>query len=141
MDYPNGNELFKYQWDFIHNPEGGWFVGEDSEEGAASWLTTHLSDITRILENIKCSYATKKPFNFPKPIGISKGNLSANFSIGGSHEIPITVSITKDILNFVPTIISYDANGNDARFHFPSFSIKTDIKHAEALRLYPLPSS
>jgi len=48
MDYPStgsgqapstgsgqvhGTELFKYQWDFIHNPEGGWFVFEDSEEG------------------------------------------------------------------------------------------------------------
>jgi len=34
MDYSAGTELFKYQWDFIHNPEGGWFVWEDSEEGA-----------------------------------------------------------------------------------------------------------
>jgi len=35
MDYSAGTELFKYQWDYIHNPEGGWFVWEDSEEGAA----------------------------------------------------------------------------------------------------------
>jgi len=34
MDYSAGTELFKYQWDFIHNPEGGWFVWEDVEEGA-----------------------------------------------------------------------------------------------------------
>jgi hypothetical protein len=35
MDYSSGTELFKYQWDFIHNPEGGWFVFEDSEEAQA----------------------------------------------------------------------------------------------------------
>jgi len=51
MDYSAGTELFKYQWDFIHNPEGGWFVGEDSEEGAMDFdfcevsLKKHLLDI------------------------------------------------------------------------------------------------
>jgi hypothetical protein len=39
MDYPNGNELFKYQWDYIHNPEGGRFLFVGSEEGAAiEWI-------------------------------------------------------------------------------------------------------
>lgn len=41
MDYSTGSELFKYQWDYIHNPEGGLFVFEDSEEGAM-W-DSHLS--------------------------------------------------------------------------------------------------
>jgi hypothetical protein len=28
MDYSAGTELWKYQWDYIHNPEGGVvFVG------------------------------------------------------------------------------------------------------------------
>ena len=34
MDYAGGTELWKYQWDFAHDPEGGWFIFEDSEEGA-----------------------------------------------------------------------------------------------------------
>ncbi len=33
MDYSTGTELWKYQWDFIHNPEGGWHIFEDVEEG------------------------------------------------------------------------------------------------------------
>jgi hypothetical protein len=33
MDYSQGTELWKYQWDFIHNPEGGWHIFEDVEEG------------------------------------------------------------------------------------------------------------
>jgi hypothetical protein len=36
MDYnDNGTRLHKYQWDFIHNPEGGLYVFQDEEEGAA----------------------------------------------------------------------------------------------------------
>lgn len=33
MDYTDGKELYKYQWDFVHDPENmvGWFV--DDEEG------------------------------------------------------------------------------------------------------------
>ncbi len=34
MDYKNGTDLLKYQWDYIHDPEGGLFLFEDSEEGA-----------------------------------------------------------------------------------------------------------
>ncbi len=33
MDYSTGTELWKYQWDFIHDPEGGWHIFEDVEEG------------------------------------------------------------------------------------------------------------
>jgi hypothetical protein len=35
MDYSTGTELWKYQWDFTHNPQGGWFVFEDESEGGA----------------------------------------------------------------------------------------------------------
>jgi hypothetical protein len=46
MDYSTGTELWKYQWDYTHNPEGGWFVFEDSEEGGflygITWLGNYL---------------------------------------------------------------------------------------------------
>lgn len=35
MDYANGTELWKYQWDLIHNPEMILFDAFDEEEGAA----------------------------------------------------------------------------------------------------------
>jgi hypothetical protein len=44
MDYSTGTELFKYQWDFIHNPEGGLFIFEDSEEGAARMAGLHYKN-------------------------------------------------------------------------------------------------
>jgi hypothetical protein len=34
MDYSTGYELWKYQWDYIHDPEGGWFLFQDVEEAA-----------------------------------------------------------------------------------------------------------
>ncbi|WP_320020391.1 hypothetical protein [Labilibaculum manganireducens] len=35
MDYAGGSELWKYQWDLIHNPEKIFFAwGQDEEEGA-----------------------------------------------------------------------------------------------------------
>jgi len=51
MDYSAGTELFKYQWDFIHNPEGGWFVWEDSEEGAMG-VKTNLTYSQFVKHNI-----------------------------------------------------------------------------------------
>ncbi|PZX17949.1 hypothetical protein LX69_01365 [Breznakibacter xylanolyticus] len=35
MDYTNGTELWKYQWDLIHNPETVWLGALEEEEGAA----------------------------------------------------------------------------------------------------------
>lgn len=42
MDYSTGAELLKYQWDFIHDPEGGWYLWEDSEEGATINVAQNL---------------------------------------------------------------------------------------------------
>jgi len=49
MDYSAGTELFKYQWDYIHNPEGGWFVFEDSEEGE----TLNKLGLQELIDRIK----------------------------------------------------------------------------------------
>jgi hypothetical protein len=36
MDYAdNAERLHKYQWDFIHNPEGGFYMFQDEDEGAS----------------------------------------------------------------------------------------------------------
>ena len=35
MDYNKGTRLHKYQWDKVHNPDGGFYMFQDEEEGAA----------------------------------------------------------------------------------------------------------
>ncbi|ALO13898.1 hypothetical protein L21SP5_00218 [Salinivirga cyanobacteriivorans] len=55
MDYSTGTELWKYQWDLIHNPEGGWHIFEDVEEGLyenEDYFCVFLIDNT-------CYYITK----------------------------------------------------------------------------------
>lgn len=61
MDYnDNGTRLHKYQWDFIHNPEGGLYVFQDEEEGAAYSLTAVKSAI----EKIRYGYVKNKNIDF-----------------------------------------------------------------------------
>jgi hypothetical protein len=43
MDYSGGTELWKYQWDYIHDPEGGWFLFEDVEEGMAEGAKDNIA--------------------------------------------------------------------------------------------------
>ena len=37
MDYSSGTELFKYQWDLIHDPKGGLYLFQEEGEGASTW--------------------------------------------------------------------------------------------------------
>src|SRR5690554_1378477 len=51
MDYAGGTDLWKYQWDLIHNPERVLFAwGQDEEEGAMI-----SADWTFIVERIRCA--------------------------------------------------------------------------------------
>ncbi|MCD4834576.1 MAG: fibronectin type III domain-containing protein [Bacteroidales bacterium] len=45
MDYNNGDRLHKYQWDFIHDPEGGFYMFQDESEAAMIDILSLLSDI------------------------------------------------------------------------------------------------
>ncbi len=60
MDYSNNatsTDLYKYQWDYIHNPEFVVFRGDD-EEGEIKIDKTEL--ITEIIEKLRCCIATKR---------------------------------------------------------------------------------
>ncbi|MDD2278180.1 MAG: hypothetical protein PHD06_02920 [Bacteroidales bacterium] len=61
MDYSTGTELFKYQWDFIHNPEGGWFVWEDEEEGASVNF-----DALNFIQDLRQAALKNEKFNFSR---------------------------------------------------------------------------
>ena len=45
MDYSTGTELWKYQWDFIHGPEGGWFIFEDVREAESTVINDLVENI------------------------------------------------------------------------------------------------
>jgi hypothetical protein len=60
MDYSDGTELWKYQWDFIHDPEGGWHIFEDVEEGEFV-LEDGVNAISRTIRAIRCAQNLNQP--------------------------------------------------------------------------------
>ena len=92
MDYANGTELWKYQWDLIHNPETVLFDAFDEQEGAAegsNYYSTiksrkicHSETLDQILLQGKDRFSFRLPDNLD-------GNTNQNlFSIpveGGSE--------------------------------------------------------
>ena len=58
LDYSNSTELWKYQWDLIHNPEKILFSwAQDEEEGA---LKTSIVDFLPIMNYSPYSFSTKE---------------------------------------------------------------------------------
>ena len=80
MDYNGTNsELYKYQWDYIHNPQEGivrWLV--DDEEGD-SFLDGDFFVNRSIIESLRFSYAFGRDFLCePRKSGISKNIVLGN---------------------------------------------------------------
>ncbi|ALO13904.1 hypothetical protein L21SP5_00224 [Salinivirga cyanobacteriivorans] len=64
MDYSTGTELWKYQWDFIHNPEGGWHIFEEVEEGEIVYPQNNLDEVFSVIEEIKHSNINGGALNY-----------------------------------------------------------------------------
>jgi hypothetical protein len=56
MDYTNGTELWKYQWDLIHNPET--IVLESFNEEAGAYTDTETAQ--KVLQTIRCAYLSNQ---------------------------------------------------------------------------------
>jgi len=79
MDYNNGKELHKYQWDLVQAPQGMWFTGLIDEEEMA-WRNVR-GKIRSIVELSRFGYA------FNRNIKLSSNNLTAyNLTLGDGHE-------------------------------------------------------
>src|SRR6056297_4334353 len=74
MDYNDGERLHKYQWDYIHNPEGGLYLFEDDDEGAMVSEDDSLN--TTITETKGSTYVQGDEFN-----------LEVSFKIEGWNEL------------------------------------------------------
>ncbi|ALO13808.1 hypothetical protein L21SP5_00126 [Salinivirga cyanobacteriivorans] len=64
MDYSTGTELWKYQWDFIHNPEGGWHIFEEVEEGEMLYPQNDLDEVLSVIQEIKQSNINGGAINY-----------------------------------------------------------------------------
>ncbi|RAW02131.1 polymorphic toxin-type HINT domain-containing protein [Pseudochryseolinea flava] len=77
MDYPNGDKLYKYQWDYIHDPQKVIALFEDDEEGESYGPSAGIPDIWRNTDKTVHFVAPNK-----KIIRLPKETLSAYFSFG-----------------------------------------------------------
>lgn len=56
MDYNGGSELWKHQWDYIHDPQTMLFAwAQDEEEGAFVFGETAIENILRAVRNVRCA--------------------------------------------------------------------------------------
>jgi hypothetical protein len=69
MDYRNGTELDKYQWDYVQNPQGGLYLFQGEEEGAMKcWgIFDDCEDVLAILSKIKSAASDDKTQMIIKP--------------------------------------------------------------------------
>ena len=73
MDYNDGKELHKYQWDYIHDPQGVWFAGLIKEEEAAT--VTY-----GIIEEINGDTANATPVNISSHTFFTPASFPITFS-------------------------------------------------------------
>ncbi len=109
MDYNGGDELRKYQWDYVHHPESmiGWL--QDDEEGAIydcpMWFSGECEEVGEVLELIKHQAWIGGTITTKKPANINRRVLTAsNIELDEVNYADIR------IVNLVDTIYrNYDA--------------------------------
>ena len=97
MDYANGTELWKYQWDLIHNPETILLGAYNEEEGAMTddvfWINYFSRNITihpdYTIGNDNLNYITPagKPFVLPMSASVSFSGSFTNKSTNSTEQV------------------------------------------------------
>ena len=88
MDYNDGERLHKYQWDLIHNPEGGLYLFQDEEEAAyidPAYLSMESINVGNNPDETENAYTCLTPAGIP--ITIIDGVASLNFTTRYSDKI------------------------------------------------------
>src|SRR5690554_1567323 len=71
MDYAGGTDLWKYQWDLIHNPESILFAwGQDEEEGEFKG-NTPIEKVVNTIEMLRCGFVSNRKVKFEKNVFFS----------------------------------------------------------------------
>ena len=86
MDYKGGDELWKYQWDFAHDPESGLFVFEDSDESAARITGIHFN-FKLLSDNQVLNFIPEKAQSIELVAGITKQGVLNPEKIRWTHKI------------------------------------------------------
>ena len=127
MNYGGGTELWKYQWDWVHDPSSwamNWMQGD--EEGQKVFIGNDEKLIS-LLENIRCSYKTKSLFSYKKPLGFVDNILTFD-NIKLSDNIvydKISLYLKDDVDNYLANKVQSRKTGGEYYFDFDKFTIIT----------------
>jgi hypothetical protein len=106
MDYNDGEELHKYQWDLVQDPQGMWFTGLIDEEEQAA-IFNKACKLKAIIENIRYAAANNKKYE-------------REYQIEGIKVSDITLSNGQDF----PVLAVYSSNSQGVNL-MPSKSNRT----------------
>mgnify|MGYP007009149865 FL=1 len=68
LDYAGGTELWKYQWDLIHNPESILFSwSQDESEGALKGRNDY-DKVINVIEMLRCGYNSDRKVKFQNDV-------------------------------------------------------------------------
>lgn len=140
MDYNDGSRLHKYQWDFIHNPEGGFYMFQDEEEGASQIWSDPICT-QKVLEQFRWAYVNKQKLEYKADGYPWIGHYANDIMLDEIIYEKITVEVRQD-LGFTPSIVNYEELYGRAVFNYGKvLSITTENKFSETSKyLFPTAS-
>jgi hypothetical protein len=95
MDYNNGSNLHKYQWDYIKDPRNMMFAWAQSEEEGAAII--EFPTCTKMeIERFRAAYIHGNSVSFTKDIGLGYSADDIKLLDGKEYEV-IGISVSEDV--------------------------------------------
>ncbi len=135
------DQLIKYQWDLIHDPETMLFSGLESEEEGESQFWSDQVCTQKFIEQFRWAYTNNKKLEYQADGYPWFGHFANNIMLDGTTFEKISVEVKQD-LGFVPSKVNYEEVYNRAVFNYgDALSIITEDKFSETSNyLFPTTS-
>ncbi len=131
MDYANGTELWKYQWDLIHNPETILLGAYNEEEGAMTddvfWINYFSRNITihpdYTIGNDNLNYITPagKPFVLPMSASVSFSGSFTNKSTNSTEQVAMPRGVLYAFADETGTYYANLTKKNGGQYYFNGY--------------------
>ncbi len=131
MDYANGTELWKYQWDLIHNPETILLGAYNEAEGAMTddvfWINYFSRNITIhpdfTIGNDNLNYITPagKPFVLPMSASVSFSGSFTNKSTNSTEQVAMPRGVLYAFADETGTYYANLTKKNGGQYYFNGY--------------------
>ncbi len=131
MDYANGTELWKYQWDLIHDPETILLGAYNEAEGAMTddvfWINYFSRNITihpdYTIGNDNLNYITPagKPFVLPMSASVSFSGSFTNKSTNSTEQVAMPRGVLYAFADETGTYYANLTKKNGGQYYFNGY--------------------